>query len=284
MNTEARQRMIERAREGASESKKGRRIINIEPWKPSKEGSYILDVVPYKITRAGHPENNEMQVGELYHRRPYAYHNLSGVGAFFICPKHTFGTRCPVCEKLNRAYEDKDYTLVKEFKPKKRFLMNVVVNNSAENVLVIDGTNFPYNEKVPFVSFGSMIDREAKSADADIKDGSSVFSYVLLDGDYSIKARFAEKEYDGRKYFDCDRVDFVKKTQKLNESLLDKAVALDDIFVETPVDVIEGYLTGSTSANVEPPRQHKYEANNNIPDDFKKVPVPNEVSPPDTWE
>lgn len=67
-----------------------------------------------------------------------------------VCPKHTHGEACPICETVNNLYNngsEEDIATAKQFKVQKRHLVNLVTVNS-------DGS---YSEDVHVYEFGPKI-------------------------------------------------------------------------------------------------------------------------------
>lgn len=183
-----------------------------------------LDIVPYVVSVKDRPDGVEK--GELWYTRRYFVHR--GVGAeenSYICPKATFGKKCPICEYASaQRKRGADKEVLKELKPKARDLFNVVDLEDGGKLKVWDVSAF---------LFGDQLDRELKESDDGDNDG-----FADLEDGRTLKLRFEKKSFNKNDFYAIDRIDF-KPRKAYKEKILDEVVDLDKMLVCLPYEELE---------------------------------------------
>jgi hypothetical protein len=99
--------------------------IPLKQWKPD-EGDHFVDIIPF-LAGEHNPNGYEVDT-ELYRVEVYAHFGIGVNENAYVCPNHTIGERCPICElqakmKMQGASEDD----VKSLNAKRRCVYQVLV-------------------------------------------------------------------------------------------------------------------------------------------------------------
>ena len=192
---------------------------NVEFFKVTKK-VHNLAIIGYVTSDPKHPDNvdGDLPPGTLWPSRTYYVHNNVGPdeGAV-ICPAGTWGERCPICEYAKQRRKEGDATKeeLQALRPKQRQLFNVIdLDSDDQEIKLLDMSYF---------LFGKTLDKELKDA-----DDETVVDFYMPDG-CNIRARFEKKSFGGREFWECDRVDFKERKKPYKDSIIDKALPLDDL-------------------------------------------------------
>jgi hypothetical protein len=204
----------------------------VELFDLKSKGPHRLIVVPYTVPAGA--KNPNAKDGELYFERSYWAHR--GLGAnedqTVICPKATFGKRCPICEAREMGKRDGtlDKEQVKALYPKHRTLINIYnLNDVDTGVQIWDISYFLFLQKLI---------EDAKNGDIDPETGESedMFFADPEDGK-ELKVMFTEEVFGKSKFYKASSVRF-KSHGGLKADLLEKANILDSLLVEKSYDEI----------------------------------------------
>lgn len=225
--TAARDKILQRANARQSQNANSRCLTfaalpkeqNVEFFKPNKR-VHNLAIVGYVISDEKHPDNvdGDLPVGTLWPSRTYYIHNNVGPDeSAVICPAQTWGERCPICEYAKQRRKEGDATKeeLQALRPKQRQLFNVIdLDSDSQDIKLMD---------MSYHLFGKTLDKELKDA-----DDENVVDFYLPDG-YNLRARFEKKSFNGREFWECDRVDFKERKNAFKDSIIDKTLPLDDL-------------------------------------------------------
>lgn len=193
--------------------------MKVEFWKPTKN-IHNLDIIGYVLTDENNPDcDDNLQPGYLWYGRNYWVHR--GVGAdddMVICPAKTFGERCPICEyaKQRRASGEASKEELDALKPKQRQLFNVIDRDSGDDTVKLFDTSYHL--------FGKQLDKEILDAEDD-----EVAEFFEPTSGFTLRARFDKKSFNGREFFECDRIDFKDRKKQYKDDIIDETYPLDDL-------------------------------------------------------
>ena len=212
-------------RNNARESGGGKKYFNlpkgVDLWEPDKAGSFLLDFMPYEVTIENHPDRRGDKVipGDLWWKYPYAVHERIGPAQdTVVCPA-SFGKPCPICEERARLAKDYDTNkpAIQAINAKKQVAYIIRNPDDADRFSVFSYSQF---------KFGDALDEELKSA------GEEVLSfYDVTDEGKTIKVRFADDEFQGRKFLKANRIDFEDRKAMDEDEVLEAVPCLDKIFL-----------------------------------------------------
>lgn len=215
----------EDVRNNARESGGGKKYFNlpkgVDMWEPDKAGSFLLDIIPYEIKTDVHPDRRGDKIipGDIWWKFPFAVHQNIGPGnEEVVCPA-SFGKPCPICEEraaLAKNYDD-NKEAIKAINAKKHAAY-VIKNPDDDGKYSV----FAYST----FKFGDPLDEELKTG------GDEVLSfYDVTDEGKTLKVRFSEEEYMGRKFLKATRIDFNEREAMDEDEVLNAVPCLDEIFV-----------------------------------------------------
>lgn len=211
---------------------------DVEIFKPSKK-VHNLDIIPYVVTDPKHPDRGDdeesgAQVGTLWYSRRYFVHRNVGANRdTYVCPRKTWGQRCPICEYMDaRREEGAEKEELAELRPKERQLFNVIdLDEDPDKIKLMDSS---------YHLFGNQLNKDVLEGDEEY-DG-----FAELEGGYTLKARFEKKSFQKNEFWECDRIDFKPRKSDYDEDIVEDTVPLDDILVKVPYKELEKiFIMGS---------------------------------------
>lgn len=225
----------DQVRENAKKSEGGgSRWLNlpdgIETWKPEKEGTVALDILPYEVSTEKHPENIEK--GTVWYKTLFTIHR--GIGPnndAVVCPR-SVGKKCPIHEELEN---------LKRSMPKGEKIDSDTWRQLNGQRMVAMNMRDPSVKKK--VKVRVYVDSAAKfwGADAGLKvelekgDDGNLSFFDVKDGK-TLKVRFTEASFDGGKFLQATRVDFVDREDLDEDLVLKRTVDLDKALNVMPYD------------------------------------------------
>ncbi|MDR2170705.1 MAG: hypothetical protein LBP59_11230 [Planctomycetaceae bacterium] len=193
----------------------------------TEAGVVKLDVLPYRVK---HPDKHKYAVDGLWYVCNYAVHkNVGGNITSIICPKHTWGKPCPICEHiLTLNYNDPvEQAQIKAYRPQHRELYNVI-NLDDGKQYVLDQPTFLFGDKLNDLIKNADEDDEHYQYFADLEVGSTLKINI---GQFAL----ANKQ----KYYAATQIEFKQRKNKYDESILDQMVDLDSCLVRLSYKEIE---------------------------------------------
>jgi len=199
----------------------------VDTWEPDKAGKYKIDVVPYETTAKWHP--NSLEPGTIWWRHEFKIHHGIGVeNKSIVCPT-SIGKKCPVCveaERLKKDY-DKNKDIIDNLRPQKYMAMNILNPDDEDAISVFT---------MSVGKFYNLLEQEMNEADED-EDVSNFFD--VDDCGRTIRVRFSDAKYEGRKYLEATKIDFIERDEMDEDDILEKAVNLDEMFVVMEYDLLK---------------------------------------------
>lgn len=216
--------------------------MKVEFFKPTKS-IHNLDIIGYVITDPQNPEcDDTLEPGYLWYGRNYWVHR--GIGAddgMVVCPAKTFtGERCPICEyaKQRRASGEASKEELDALKPKQRQLFNVIDRDGDPDVVKLMDLSYHL--------FGKQLDKEILDSDDD-----EVSAFFEPEDGFTLRVRFDKKSFNGREFFECDRIDFKDRKKQYKESIIDETYPLDDILNKLSYDQLNELFVMGAEINSE---------------------------------
>jgi len=182
----------------------------VEYFNPEK-GRNKFDILYYRVTSDAHPE---VDAGDEWYQRTFFIHrNVGADEQSVVCPRKTFGLPCPICEhRVSMERDaDADEDEIKSLKPKERELFNVY-NYDADEFQVMN---------ISYHLFGKLLEEEIREGDEEDAD------FADPEIGKTIMARFKEKTWSGRKFYEASRIDFKDRSEQYDASIIDDMVDLD---------------------------------------------------------
>ena len=199
-----------------------------ELYKPD-EGTNNVDILPY-IVGNNHPT---LKAGDVDFSLSYWVHYNVGPGEkVFVCPKKTYGQRCPLCDMVKAQQDDGAiWDDVKALAPKRRTLYNVIPVNQ----------NGPTDCKLFDVSFHLF--EKILSKDCTV-DGEVVYFAEIDEDGRTVKFKARKTRANGREFLSYDSFMFEKRKYTYPEDILKKSICLDDILIKSTAEEIQAALEG----------------------------------------
>lgn len=119
--------------------------------KEAKSNINRIDIVPYEITTSKHPlvANGSWKKGQKdYMLEVYVHKSIGPNFATVICPRETYGNKCPICDKMFEAYKAGDKKAGNALRAKRRSIYNVISRNrDAEDDIMIWDAPYTWSEE-----------------------------------------------------------------------------------------------------------------------------------------
>ena len=192
----------------------------IDTWKPEKKGTMKLDIVPY-VTTTGHPNILTRPPGIIpadivWHMRPFRVHfGIGPDGIPAVCPG-SIGEPCPVCEDvriLSKDYEE-NKKLIGDLRGQLWVAYNIIDPDDEDGIKV-----FAWSVG----KFYNQLEKEIEES-----GDESLRNFFDVDGNgKTIKVRFGENSWQGKKFLETSKLDFVDRDEMDEDEILEKTVDLD---------------------------------------------------------
>lgn len=223
---EQRQKMV--AQNLETKGKKGG-VISSETWCPDKEGAYTFDVIPYLITKQGHPDFTEesYNVGEEYFfRRGYSLHWIDRKP--YVCPKETFGMKCPICEaRAKLEYGSDEEKLLR----------------TKRNVLYV--TRMKGESEYKILDWGYSKFTKPLEEHLELTDDREELAFYEFEGGMTITMKVKNNiEKPNMHYLEAKAFKFVDRAD-LDEDIIDTVPKLDDLIKVLPYEKLLAIFKGS---------------------------------------
>jgi hypothetical protein len=225
----------------------------VELYKRERKGTAYLKLISYPRKDENHPDH---RLGDEMFRRPYSVHkNLGPENRSAVCPKGTYGKRCPVCEEKERARarydrdDEEGKKVIGALSASNRALyLCVDVEDDLKKLLLLDQPNSM--SKGP--GFGRLLEDEI-----DEQDASEPFPW---DEDGPIlKVRFGEDAFNKHAFYPAQKVDLedAEKGQRVDFSKLGEIPSLDDCLNLLSYEALERLMMGADEEDEEKPKRRE---------------------------
>ena len=212
----------ERVKSNAAEASGGglpwlRLPKGITAYRPERAGGMKLDIVPYEVKTASHPDRVES--GTLWYKYPFMVHYSVGVNNESVACPVSVGKHCPICEqraKLAKNWDENEET-VRSLTPQKWVAYNIIDPDDSDGIRV-----FLFSRG----KFAEFLENELLEGDE-----ANLNFYDVTDDGRTIKVRFSEETYEGRKFLKATRIDFIPRSAMDEDEVISKVACLDEILV-----------------------------------------------------
>lgn len=193
-----------------------------------KEGQNLIDIIPYRISNPNNPaiRLNGFELGdEDYFQHLQTHQNIGSNKNEYLCRNKMFGKKCPICEAQNELW-DVDKTLAKALYPKDHVVYNIIdLLEPEKGIQVWKISKFWVEDNL--VKLSAM---KSKSGDPII--------YGDWEIGWSIEFYGMEQKFNGNKFFKPENFSFIKREEKYEESIVDKAYPIDQWYNIVEYDTI----------------------------------------------
>lgn len=217
-------------------------------YKPSTDNLNKFNVIPFQIKSKLHPEvmAGRMKVGEYDFVLDFWVHRKIGPDEVdVICPKNTYGKKCPICDERGRLYDAGQEDAAKDIKATRRVLFNVqpVTREGAGDLQVFDVSHWLFMKEL------------SEEANA-MANGQGVINYADLDDGKIVAFRCTEEKTGSQKSMKFKSFKFIDREAEVDSELVEKAISFDDLLVLHSAEELEAILYGkpeSSSSQEEQP-------------------------------
>jgi len=204
---------------------------DLKVYVPIAGSKELIDIIPYPVSSPKHPDlDAELGIavkGSYWYKRPIRVHRNVGTDKESVICLSSFGEKCPICEyRAQRAKEGADKDELKAYNSSPRELFIVIPKNNKkfeETFHVMDFAHGNFQEKLN----QELNEDEDYEAFPDLEDG------------YTLHVRWKEESFAGNKYTVADRIDFKKRNEDYDESILEDVPALDELLVKIPYEALK---------------------------------------------
>jgi hypothetical protein len=187
----------------------------------TKAGTIEMDILAYVVASKRY---HKATPGELFYRREYKVHHQVGAAKkSFVCPT-TFGKKCPICEYRDELAADykANEKLIQALKPQTKDLYYIDSDGKGEKFRILDISHHNFTKKLA----------------EEIREGNEDWvGFADLERGYTLKVRFVEENFAGKKYLQATRIDFSQR-KDYPESVLEKLPDMDELLVEVEYSVL----------------------------------------------
>lgn len=185
-------------------------------FKPQK-GKNLIDVIPFIAETDNSPRCKK---GEVDYLLDVYVHRAVGPGRDnFLCLQKNYKQRCPICEHIDELRkEGEDEELIKELRPKRRVVYNVIdLKSEGQKIQLFETSHFKFEKEIQ------------EEAETD-EDGELVVFFDPEDG-MSVSFKGVESTFNKKDFIEIKKVSLVDREDQYKESIIDKAYALDTLLI-----------------------------------------------------
>ncbi|MFA6780398.1 MAG: hypothetical protein WCU80_11565 [Paludibacteraceae bacterium] len=189
----------------------------VELWEPKEKGKYLIDILPYETTSKCHP--NEIDAGVVWYQYPFkVHHGMGASNKSVICPT-SVGQKCPVCEEIARLSKeyDKNEDTIKSLRPQRYVAFNILNPDDKDQVVIF---------AMSVGKFYNALEKELQESD----DEDIANFFDVTDSGKTLKVRFSEESYAGKKFLTASKIEFVDRDEMDEDEIFSKVVCLDEMF------------------------------------------------------
>ena len=200
----------------------------LKTQKSTRQDPTRLDIVPFEVSKDcvipdGKSKEMDLQKGDLWYCRTiFVHRNIGAEEKAYICPR-TIKKPCPICEERARLSKNPnaDEKTLNALKPQVKDIFNI--NDEKEGIQILEFSHANFRQNL----------------EKEIREGKEEWAgFADLEGGFTLEVVFSEETFGGNKYLEATRFDFEPRDD-YKESILDKAVDLNDCLVVLPYDKLE---------------------------------------------
>jgi len=189
-----------------------------------EEGKNKIDIIPYLAGTDKHPAGIAKGDPEYV----LVYHKHKGLGPeqknSAVCPKMTFGSKCPICEERDKLMADGQEELANGIKAKKYAAYWVIDKTKDEDELSLFDIQYFFFEK-------ELCDASMNPDDDEDSVTERPVPFAALEGGFSVKFRATEETFGKAKFKKFKDFKFIKRKEDYDECILEETIPLDSLLV-----------------------------------------------------
>lgn len=226
----------------------------VEKYKsPKKAGDFAFDMFEWEMTDK-HPDvildgkdsgiDDPAVPGDMTNMLTYHVHrNVGPEGVNVICPKKTFGGKCPICEhqfKLADQFGTWKVDEVKSLFPQERIAHWIIdLNAKEEKPIVLDNAVSTFYENLER-AYNKRVKKKGEFYYADVEEG------------FTIEGSTIEKSLgSGGSYFVFSDISFEERIDEYDESILDEITPLEEFLKVSSYKEIEALFFAEDESDEE---------------------------------
>lgn len=235
-------------------------------FKPVK-GKNLIDVIPFIAATDNSPRCKK---GEIDYLLDVYVHRSVGPGHDnFLCLQKNYKKPCPICEHVEELKKDgEDEELIKELKPKRRVVYNVIdLNAEKQNIQLFETSHFKFEKEIQ------------EEAETD-EDGELVIFFDPEDG-MSVSFKGVESSFNKKEFIEIKKVSLVDREDQYKESIVEKAIALDSLLVIPTYDEVAAAFFGTETEDDQPKKSKAKDEDDGEDDDDRPIKKKKQPEPED---
>jgi hypothetical protein len=224
-----------------------------------------INIIPFEVTSKKHPlvKSGVLEKGDLDYVLDIWIHRYVGPNnADILCPKKTYGKPCPICENVQKLYDEGDKKNASADKAQRRVLYNVqpIIRGEAQSLHIWEISHFLFEKELI---------QEAREC----ANGEDIIPFADLEEGSVIKFSARSKSMNGNEFYEFKSFDFLDREEELDEDLVEETVSFDDLLIIHSYEEIEKiYLLGDDEDDddeneVEPSKRKKSNKNSRVDDE-----------------
>lgn len=188
---------------------------NVREFAVDKVGNVLLDILPFEVKTKHHPD--DVEPGTLWYKMPFQVHFSVGVESkAVVCPV-SIGKPCPLCEDRAVLARDRE-------KNEKAMGALRAQRWVAYNVFDPDDSNKIAIFAMSRGKFAEPLEQELLVPDNE----ENLNFFDVTDDGRTLRVRFSEDSYMGKKFFKATRIDFKPRKAMDEDAILADVVTLDE--------------------------------------------------------
>lgn len=207
-----------------------------------------VNILPWKIGTKNHPAvvSGEMDVGEYdYVLDVWVHQKIGPNEEDFICPKKTYGKKCPCCDEADALWNEGTEESKKAARP--LFSRRKCVYQVQE---LDEDFHAKSEEPKIFEVAHQNFSKDLQNKAAACMRGKGVVNFANTDEEGRVVSfQVEEAKMDGgRTYKKASNFEFNKRAEEVSDEVLDKCVSLDALMVVKTPDEIKDIMFGNSGS------------------------------------
>lgn len=188
---------------------------NVREFAVDKAGNVLLDILPFEVKTKHHPDN--VEPGTLWYKMPFQVHFSVGVESkAIVCPV-SIGRPCPMCEDRTVLARDREGNAkaMQALRTQRWVAYNVFDPDDSDKIAIFAMSRGKFAEP---------LEQELLEGDE-----ANLNFFDVTDDGRTLRVRFSEDQYQGKKFYKATRIDFKPRGVLDEDAILADTIALDDV-------------------------------------------------------
>jgi len=202
-----------------------------------RAGINKVNIIPYPIKTKKHPQvaAGKMEIGDYDYNVDIFVHR--GIGPdenqSVICPKKTYGKKCPICEAASDFYNDGKKDEGKALLPSRRVIYNLqqILKGEIQDLTIWEVSHY-------------LFEKELIEEAHECSNGEDIIPFADPDEGCLVKFRGSTKKFGKNEYLEYKSFDFIDREEEIDDETLEAAVSLDELLVVLSYEEIEKIFYG----------------------------------------